>query len=359
MAHIGIVGFPNVGKTTLFNALTGLSAVTAAHPFSTTEPNLGVADVPDPCLDEVAGYEGSAKTTHATLELLDLPAMAKPGHGGGLGAQFLGRLREREALCVVLRAFDDPSIPADESGIDPVAQAEELLLELALADAEVLARRHERVAKEAASEPKKRPEAEVLARAVVVLEDGRALRSESWHPEELALFRDAAPLTLKPAIWVINAGEDDAVDPAGEAAIAAIVPDGDVVVTLSAEIEEEGSRLDPDDRAEMYEALGLGEGALTRVVRAAYRALGLISFYTLGPKDARAWAIRRGTKAREAAGKIHTDLERGFIRAEVIPIDDVVAAKGWDAAKADGKMRLEGKDYVVHERDVLLVRFSV
>jgi len=346
-----------VGKTTLFNALTGLGVPTASHPFSTIEPNLGVAKVPDADLDRAAEIEKSKKIVHASLELLDLPTMAGAGHSG-LAPRFVGRLREEEALVVVLRAFEDQAVPDDESGVDPVEQAETLLLELTLADAEIFTRRSARAAKEASSDIGKKRFADAIAKAAAVLSEGTPLRSESWSQEETEAFRDLAPLTLKPAVWVINAGED--ADTAGAVvAVQDLVPDGDTVVSLSAQIEEEAAELDPADRAELYEGLGLGEGALTTMVRATYDAIGLISFYTLGPKEAHAWTVRRGASAREAAGKIHTDLERGFIRAEIATIDEVIDAGGWDPLKAGGGVRVEGKDYEMAERDVIVVRFSV
>ncbi len=359
MPTIGIVGFPNTGKTTLFNALTGLEAPTAPHPFSTTEPNVGVAKVPDAVLARAAQVEGSKKTVHATLDLLDLPAMAKPGAGGGLGSRFLARLREMEALAIVLRSFGDESVPAAESGTDPVGQADELGLELALADAEVFERRREKAAKEATADPAKRPAAAAIARAADLLATGAPLRSEQWSPEERDAFRDLAPLTLRPVVWVVNVAEDEP-EPArlADAVTAAVQPD-DTVVTLSARIEEEGARLDPDDRTELFEGLGLGEGALATMVKAGYAALGLLSFYTLGPKEAHAWTLRRGATARQAAGRIHSDLERGFIRAEVAAIQEVIEAGGWDVAKSKGVVRVEGRDYVVRDDDVILVRFSV
>ena len=359
MARIGIVGFPNVGKTTLFNALTGLGAPTAAHPFSTTEPNMGVAKVPDAELDEAARIEGSAKLVHAALELLDLPAMAKPGHTGGFGAQFFGRLRDMEALAIVLRSFDDDSIPADESGIDPLAQAQELLLELALADFDVFERRREKIVKEATGDPAKKSAAEAITRASGLLEQGGHLRADHWEKDQLSAFRDLAPLTLKPAVWVVNVGED-AVEALGLAAeLESVVPEGDTVVVVSAKLEEEGALLSPEDRRELFEGLGLGEGALAKVVGAAYSAMNLISFYTLGPKEAHAWTVRKGAKAPEAAGKIHSDLERGFIRAEVAQLSVVIADGGWDETKKLGDIRVEGKDYTVLESDVIVVRFSV
>lgn len=358
MSTVGIVGLPNVGKTTLFNALTGREAVTAPHPFSTTEPNVGVARAPDEDLERACAIEGCAKTVHATLELLDLPAVSGPGDHG-LAAQFLGRLREMEALAVVLRAFDDDAVPDTESGTDPAEQAESLLLELALADAEVFDRRRAKAAKEAAADPSKRAAADAVARAADHLEDGSALRTVRWDEQATAAFRDLAPLTLKPAVWIVNLSEDETGPESQADAVAAVIPEGDTVVTLSARLEEEGSRLDPADRAELFEGLGLGEGALAKVVRATRRALGLVSFYTLNPREGHAWTVPRGTTAREAAGKIHTDLERGFIRAEIAAMQQVLDAGGWDAAKAAGAVRLEGKDYVMRDRDVMLVRFSV
>lgn len=359
MARLGILGFPNTGKTTLFNALTGLEAVTAAHPYTTHEPNVGVAQVADPHLDAAAGLERSAKTVYATLDLLDLPALARPGHGGGLAGQFLGRVRDVDALVVVLRAFDDPSVPDDESGTDPAAQAEEIGLELAIADAEVFERRREKVAKEATADPSRRPAAEAIAEAADHLGEGSPLRDRVWPDAALRAFRDLAPLTLKPVVWVVNVpeGEADAEDLAGR--VRQVVPSGDTVVHLSARIEEEGSRLAPEDRAELFAELGLGEGALATIVRAAYQALGLISFYTIGPKEAHAWTVRAGAAAPEAAGKIHSDLERGFIRAEVASMDEVLEAGGWDAAKRANRVRVEGRDYRLAEGDVIVVRFSV
>lgn len=358
MAKIGILGFPNVGKTTLFNALTGLTAPTAPHPFSTLEPNVGVASVPDEKLDRAAAAEQSAKVVHAQLELLDLPAMAKPGHGGGLAGQFLGRLRDVEALAVVLREFEDEGVPDDESGVDPVGQAQELMLELALADFDIFDRRRAKIAKEAMSDASKKGAADAIAAGAAVLENGEALRQHSWEKEQITAFRDLAPLTLKPAVWIINASEDSDSAALVET-VADVVPNGDIVVAVSARLEEEAAQLDPEDRAELFEGLGLGEGALSRMVQASYAALGVQSFYTLGPKEAHAWTARVGATAPEAAGKIHSDLERGFIRAEIIPIDDAIESGGWDAAKAAGKISIEGKSYEMAEGDVILVRFSV
>jgi len=360
MARLGIVGFTNSGKTTLFNALTGLAAATATHAYSTIEPNIGVATISDPKLEEAAKVENSVKVVPATLELLDLPALTPPGReGGGLSGQYLGRLREMDALVVVLRAFSNPSVTSEDTGTDPLAQAEELLLELALADHEAMSRRADRLRREASSDPSKRVTALALGEAVEVLSGGESLRTRAWSEESLIAFRDTSPLTLKPAVWVVNLDED-ADDGSGLVErLQKLVPEGDPVVAVSARLEEEGAKLSADERAELFEGLGLGDGALAIMVRAAYRGLGLLSFYTVGPKESRAWTVRAGAAAPEAAGKIHSDLERGFIRAEVTNIDQVIEAGGWDQAKRLGYVRVEGKSYVVSPGDVLVIRFSV
>jgi GTP-binding protein YchF len=355
VARLGIVGFTNSGKTTLFNALTGLEAVTAPHPYSTTEPNLGVAKIPDPLLQHAARLEGSAKVVPATLDLLDLPALTRASEGGGA----LARLREMDALIVVIRTFDDESVPFEASTSDPLGQVEELLLEMAVADHDLLAKRADRLAREANSEPAKRPAAAEIGETAAHLATGQALRARPWPPATLEALRDSAPLTLKPAVWVINHGESGGPSQEVLAEVQKAVPPGDVVVAVSARIEEEASRLSDEDRSELAEGLGLGEGVLARMVRAAYQSLGLISFYTVGPKESRAWTVRAGAMAPEAAGKIHSDLERGFIRAEVAQMDEVIAAGGWDEAKRQGRIRVEGKSYVVQPADVMVVRFSV
>jgi len=356
VALVGIIGLPNVGKTTLFNALTGLAAPTAAYAYSTVEPYVGVAPVPDERLECLAELEAAPKVVHAALELLDAPAM---GGTSDIGGRFLGRLREMEALVLVLRAFDDEAVASDESGRDPAEQAESLLLGLALADGEVFGRKAERAAKEAAADASQKVVAKTIASGLALLEEGKALRQGTWDSQQLAAFSDLAPLTLKPVVWVVNVGEDESGAEAMVGAVAGVVPDGDRVVSLSAEIEEEASRLDAGERAELLEGLGLGEGALARVVHATYEVLNLVTFYTVGPKEAHARTVPLGTRARQAAGKVHSDMERGFIRAEIAAVDDVIGAGGWDAAKAAGVVRVEGKDYLMADGDVMLVRFSV
>lgn len=357
MARLGIVGFTNSGKTTLFNALTGIGAPTAPHPYSTIEPNVGVAKIPDPKLVAAAQAEGSAKVVPATLDLLDLPPLSRQGPGAA--RQFFGQLREMEALVIVLKAFGDAAMVHDGIDNDPRAEAEELLLELAVADHEVFAKRAERLAKEAAADRAKQTEAKMMAEAAGHLGRGEALRNRAWETESLAVFRDLAPLTLKPAVWVINVDETERDAGTLVAEVSELVPEGDEVVAISARLEEEGAQLAPEERAELFDGLGLGEGALATMVKAAYKSLGLISFYTVGPKESRAWSVHDGALAPEAAGKIHSDLERGFIRAEVGTMDEVIAAGGWDRAKDLGAIRVEGKSYRVRPEDVLVIRFSV
>ena len=354
MTSVGLLGFSNSGKTTLFNALTGLDASTAPHPYTTAEPNLGVVKIADPRLEVVAGLENSRKTTQATIDLYDLPAV-RPESVRGLGPR-----REPDLLMMVLRGHDEEWVPAGAHGTDPVAQAEELLVELAVADFEVFDRRRPRILKEASADPALRPAAEAITRAAHRLAEGVPLRESPWSEAELRAFRDLAPLSLVPCIWVINMSEDDLDSDSNVNRLRKVVPVTDPVLAVSALLEEEVVRLDQAERDEMYQGLGLGEGAAAVMTHAVYDALGLLSFYTIGRRECRAWTVPAGTTAREAAGKVHSDMERGFIRAEVATIDDVIGHGGWAAARgAGGVVRVEGQDYVVRDGDVMLVRFSV
>ena len=354
MTRIAILGFPNSGKTTLFNALTGLDLPTAPHPRTTSEPNVGVLKVVDPLLHQVAILERSRKVTPAGIDLHDLPAV-RPG-----SVRRLGPGREPGALLVVLRGFESGAVPAGGHGIDPVSQAEDLLVELAVSDFEVFDRRRERIAKEASADPKLRPAAATIARAAGVLAEGTPLRQFTWSEAERRALRGLSPLSLLPCIWVINTGEDGCVQTSQIGRLREVVPSTDPVVAACALLEEEIVRLDPADREEMYEELGLGEGAAVTVARAVKNALDMLTFYTMNSRESRAWMVPSGSTARQAAGKIHSDLERGFIRAEVAPIDDVIHHGGWARARsAGGVIRVEGKDYLVKEGDAMLVRFSL
>ena len=354
MTSVGLVGLPNSGKTTLFNALTGLEAYTAPHPYTTVEPNLGVVRIADRRLDLVAGLEKSRKTTYATLDIYDLPAV-RPGSVRGLGPK-----REPDLLVMVLRGHDAEWVPTGSHGTDPVVQAEELLVELAVADFEVFDRRRQRIVKEASADPALRPAAEAIAQAADHLADGIPLRDARWSEAELRAFCDLAPLSLVPCAWVVNVSEAQLGQDSPVEKLRKVVPVADPVLAVSALLEEEVVRLDPSEREELYEGLGMGKGAVGAFVRAAHDALGLLTFYTISRRECRAWMVPAGTTAREAAGKVHSDMERGFIRAEVAAIDDVIGRGGWQAARAaGGVVKVEGQDYVVRDRDVMLVRFSV
>ena len=353
MTSAGLLGFPNVGKTTLFNALTGLEAFTAPHPYTTTQPRIGTVRMPDRALDRLAALERSRKVTHAGLDLVDLPAV-RPGSIRGLGAG-----REPDLLLAVLRAHDSEAVPADEHGTDPAAQADDLLVEVALSDFEMFERRKERLTKEAAADARLRLVAEAVTRAVERLGEGVPLRQSDWSDIEVRAFRDMAPLSLLPCVWVVNVAEDDVGDGMAAAQVREVVPGTDPVLAVSALIEEEVAGLDASQRAEVYEGLGLGEGAPTRVLRAVRDAMRSVTFYTVNRRESRAWTVPEGTPAREAAGKIHSDMERGFIRAEVATIREVIGRGGWAKARAGSAVRVEGGDYQVRDGDVMMVRFSV
>ena len=354
MTRIAILGFSNSGKTTLFNALTGLEAPTATHPFTTADPNVGVLKVADPLLDRIAVLEGSRKVTRATLDLHDLPAV-RPG-----SVRRLGPGREPEAILMVLRGHEAGWVPAGSHGTDAVEQAEELLVELAVSDFEVFHRRRDRIAKEASADPELRPAAEAIARAADLLAEGTPLRQFPWSEAQLGAFRGLSPLSLLPCVWVINTGEDDPDQESHAGRLREVVPSTDPVLAVSALLEEEVVRFDPAEREEIYEGLGLGQGARAAVAGAVTGALDLLTFYTMNSRESRAWMVSRGSTARQAAGKIHSDLERGFIRAEVAPIEEVVRHGGWARTRSTGGViRVEGKDYLVQDGDVMLVRFSV
>ena len=306
MTQAGLFGFSNSGKTTLFNALTGLDALAAPHLFTTAEPNLGVVRVADPRLDTVAALEKSRKATDASFDLYDLPAV-QAGSVRGLGPR-----REPDVLVVVLRGHDSGWVPVGDHGTDPVVQAEDLLVEMAVADHEVFDRRRVRIQKEASADPTLRPAAEAIDRAAERLAEGIPLRAHKWSERELRAFRDLAPLSLVPCLWVVNVAEDDPNYEPGLVRLREAVPSGEPVMAVSALLEEEVIRMDASERDEMYRELGLGKGAAQAVTRAVYDVLGLITFYTLSRRECRAWTIREGTSVRVAAGKVHSDLERGF-----------------------------------------------
>ena len=358
MERLGIVGLPNAGKSALFNALTGGSAAVAPHPFSTTETNVGVAQVADSRLDALSAMSKSKKTVRATVEFVDVAGLtAGSSTGEGMGNRFLAGIRETDAICLVLRAFRDDTVPG---GSDPVDDLEVLELELVLADAATVENLIGRRRKAAKNDPVARAEVAALVAAGEVLQAGTPLYRASLPADVLAALKPSFLITAKPVLAVVNVGEDDVanLDSAVKPVADAIGGSADVL-GVCVQLEAEAARLDPTERAELLEGLGLGEGALARVSRAAYHLLGRRTFLTTGDKESRAWTFRAGAHAPECAGVIHSDLQRGFIRAEVIRWDELLLLGSWHAAKEAGRLRVEGKDYEVLDGDVLEIRFNV
>ena len=361
----GIVGLPNVGKSTLFNALTETQAAQAAnYPFCTIEPNVGQVAVPDARLDQIAEIAKSAKVIPTQLAFVDIAGLVKgASQGEGLGNQFLGNIREVDAIVHVLRCFEDDDIQHVSNKVDPLADAEVVETELLLADLESLEKRVPAAAKRATGGDKEaKLMASVLGQALDLLKDGKPARlTEPKDEEEARVFRQAQLLTAKPVLYVCNVAEEDAAsgNALSEQVFAKAAAEGAEAVVVSAAIEAELVAMPVEDRAEFVAELGLDESGLSRVIRAGYKLLGLQTFFTAGPKEARAWTFPTGAKAPQAAGEIHTDFERGFIRAETIAFDDYVALGGESGAREAGKLRQEGKEYLVQDGDVMLFKFNV
>jgi GTP-binding protein YchF len=361
----GIVGLPNVGKSTLFNALTETQAAQAAnYPFCTIEPNVGQVAVPDPRLQKIAEIAKSAKIIETQLAFVDIAGLVKgASQGEGLGNQFLGNIREVDAIVHVLRCFEDDDIQHVANKVDPLADAEVVETELLLADLESLEKRVPAAAKKATGGDKEaKLTASVLGQTLELLREGKPARlTEPNDDEEARIFSQAQLLTAKPVLYVCNVAEDEAAtgNAMTEAVFAKAKAEGAQAVIVSAAIEAELVAMDAAERAEYLESLGLAETGLARVIRAGYDLLGLQTFFTAGPKEARAWTVAKGAKAPQAAGEIHTDFERGFIRAETIAYADYVSLGGEAAAREAGKLRQEGKEYLVQDGDVMLFKFNV
>jgi len=362
---LGIVGLPNVGKSTLFNALTGAGAESANYPFCTIEPNVGVVTVPDSRLDYLANMYNPEKYTPAVIEFVDIAGLVKgASKGEGLGNKFLSNIREVDAIVHVIRCFEDDNVIHVEGNVSPLRDLETINLELIFSDMEMVERRIDRTKKAMKGDKTLAGELELFERLYAVLEEGRCARELELSEDELAMLHDTPLLTMKPVIYVANVGEDEiGEEPLSNPHYVALKGQAERehagIIAVCAQLEAEIAELEGEEKAMFLEDLGIAESGLDRLIKASYALLGLISYLTGGPSEVRAWTIRRGTKAPQAAGKIHSDFERGFIRAEVVAFEDLERLGSMAAVKEAGLYRSEGKDYVMKDGDVVLYRFNV
>ena len=361
---IGIVGLPNVGKSTMFNAITNAGAECANYPFCTIEPNVGVVPVPDERLDALTKMYNPQKTTHAVIEFVDIAGLVKgASKGEGLGNKFLSHIREVDSIVEVVRCFENPNVVHVDGNINPTRDIETINLELIFADLETIEKRLERARVKLKADKKAKLEIDVLEKIKTSLEAGISARSIELTEEEKEYIKDVYLLTAKPILYIANVSEEQLNKTDSDEYVQQVKEyasrERAKVIPLCVKIEEELSSLDGEDKQEMLEALGLKESGLDKVVKASYDLLGLMSFLTAGEPEVRAWTIKKGTKAPEAAGKIHSDIQRGFIKAEVVSFGDLMREGSMNAVREKGHLRMEGKEYVMQDGDIVLFRFNV
>ncbi len=361
---IGIVGLPNVGKSTMFNSITKAGAECANYPFCTIEPNVGVVGVPDERLEELTKMYHPEKTTHAVIEFVDIAGLVKgASKGEGLGNKFLSHIRETDSICEVVRCFEDSNVVHVDGSVDPIRDIETINLELIFADIETVNKRLDKARKNLKADKKYQQEIDLLEKIKENLENGISARAIEFSEEEQEMVKEMFLLTTKPILYIANVSEEQLEDSEKDAYVKKVkeyaAKEKAEVIPLCVKIEEELSGLEEDDKKEMLEALGLEESGLDKVIKKSYDLLGLMSFLTAGEPEVRAWTIKKGTKAPQAAGKIHSDIERGFIKAEVISYDDLMKVGSMVAAKEKGLVRMEGKDYIMQDGDIVLFKFNV